>query len=421
MKKIGYILFLICALLVYSDVKADYSASISASSYTVTVGQNVTVTIFTQNLMGVYSVESSNPDVLIGYVQGDASIDSPNSFSKNIVFTAKAKGSATITFSPKMPAGLTDYDLLQKVNFSRTITINVVEKNSPKPIDVNRTYNKNNYLKSLSIDGYTLEPAFNKDTLEYSLNLLPGTENINISASVEESTSSVKGVGEINVSEGINTINVVVTAENGNERTYVIKASVDEKDPIEVVINNKKYRVIKKRELIGSKENFDETIVKINNFDIPGLYNAVTKVVLVGLKDEDGNIDLYSYNSKNGEYREYNELKFDLMNLYIQRPSNSKYEEATIKINGKEVIAYKINNIKDYYLLYATNVTTGNTGYYLYDVKENSVQRYSTHLLDSITKEKDKYFALVIVLSCVCFLCMLFLLIEVNIDNKRSE
>ena len=57
----------------------------------------------------------------------------------------------------------------------------------------------------------------------------------------------------------------------------------------------------------------------------------------------------------------------------------------------------------------------------LYDKLENSVQRYDTLLLNKVTKEKDKYLALVLVLSCVCFLTMLFLLIEVNRDNKRKN
>ena len=39
-------------------------------------------------------------------------------------------------------------------------------------------------------------------------------------------------------------------------------------------------------------------------------------------------------------------------------------------------------------------------------------------MLDKLTKEKDKYLSLVLVLSSVCFLTMLFLLIQVNRENK---
>ena len=57
---------------------------------------------------------------------------------------------------------------------------------------------------------------------------------------------------------------------------------------------------------------------------------------------------------------------------------------------------------------------TGYEGYYLYDSKENSVQRYDTTILDNVTNTKDKYFSMILVLSSVCFLMMLFLLIQVN-------
>ena len=149
------------------------------------------------------------------------------------------------------------------------------------------------------------------------------------------------------------------------------------------------------------------------------MYNSVTKVTLIGLKDEEGNINLFSYDTKTGKYKTYKEFTFDLMNLYIHHTKDTKYKKANIKINDIDVTAYKLEGIDDYYLVYGTNTSTGYEGYYLYDIKENSIQRYDTTLLDKVTEEKDKYLTVVIVLSCVCFLTMLFLLIEVNKYNKK--
>ena len=108
------------------------------------------------------------------------------------------------------------------------------------------------------------------------------------------------------------------------------------------------------------------------------------------------------------------------MNLYIHPTDESEYEKMDVTINGINTIGYKLDNIDDYYLIYATNTTTGYEGYYLYDMKENSVQRYDVTLLENLTQTKDKFFSIVLVLSCVCFLSMLFLLIEVNRDHKRE-
>jgi len=86
-----------------------------------------------------------------------------------------------------------------------------------------------------------------------------------------------------------------------------------------------------------------------------------------------------------------------------------------LKLNSE---AFEATKMLAKNLVYGTNTTTGYEGYYLYDIKENSIQRYDTALLDKVTAEKDKYLTMVIVLSCVCFLSMLFLLIEVNKYNK---
>lgn len=419
MKKVKLIMLIVILMLFSTKVYAkDADANITASSTTVTLGSDVEIRVSTYKLWGTYSISTSNTNILGGGCQDSIGDDIA---TVKCTFSTKNTGTAVVTFGPNGKNNLANPDNGQLFNETRSITINVVKKYVPPAIDVNPTYNKNNYLKSLSIEGYELDKSFDKDTLEYNVTLNPGTDKINVSAEVEDSTAKTKGTGEISVSEGINTIEIVVTAENGNERTYKILASVEEKDPIEVEINNEKYRVVKNKDLIGTKDGYNETTVKIKDFDIPALYNEVTKVTLIGLKDKEGNIKLYSYDSSNGEYSEYKEFKFDLMQLYIHENKKSKYNKVNIKINDVDVLAYELEGIKDYYLLYATNTSTGYTGYYMYDVKENSVQRYNTFMLDKLTKEKDKYLSIILVLSSVCFLTMLFLLIEVNRDSKRDE
>ena len=401
--------------------------SISATPSTVKVGDTVKVVVHFNSYESGLCFSSDNEKVL----SSPSCVEWVQDSSYVTYFTAKSVGKATIYV--KTTNGTTmDPNNEQDRDFTRSVKIVVVPNSSgqtnvdSKPsndnrIDINKTYSKNNYLKSLEIEGYELNPGFNKDTLEYSVTLSPGTEKIKVTGALEDSKASVKGLGEINVTEGVNTINVVVTAENGNERTYKLVVSVEEKDPIDITINNKKYRVIKKREVLGSKNGYDSVDIKINNIQIPALYNEVTGVTLVGLKDEKGTISLFSYDSSTGEYSEYKEFTFDLMNLYVHENKNSKYEKIIIKLNGEDITAYKIPSLDDYYLIYGTNTTTGYEGYYLYDKKENSIQRYDTNLLDKLTGEKNKYLNVVLVLSSVCFLTMLFLLVEVNRDNKREK
>ena len=413
MKKLYIYIFITIMFFSFSSIVTAYNLLINGEK-NVTVGKKVSITVTADGLTGRTYISSSNPSVL----SGDGCDEWLENNNHTCVFTANSVGTATITATIKNPSDDEGNDLS---DISRSITITVTNKNTPSQIEVNRTYSKNNYLKSLDIEGYDLTPAFNRETLEYSVTLTPGTEKINVIATKEDTTARIKGSGEVDVTEGINTIEILVTAENGNERTYIIKASVEEKDPIEVKIDNENYRVVKKQDLLGVKDGYTSAVVQINSVDVPALYNDVTKVTLVGLKDKNGNIHLYSYDSSNGNYSEYKEITFDLMNLYIKEKQDSKYKKTIVRINDIDVPAYEINGTSDYCLIYATNTATGNEGYYLYDKKENSVQRYNTELLEKINNEKDKYFAIIIVLSCVCFLSMLFLLIEVNRDSKREN
>ena len=418
MKKYVIQMFVLITIIYLPKVYAG-NVTISANKTSVKVSSKVTISINITNLSGRFKVVSSNPAVLAGGESGwcDNNI-CENGMSTTIIFDALTPGTSVVSVVPIDVSDNTGdgYEFTE----TRSIPITVIEKSASSQIDVNKTYSKNNYLKSLSVDGYELTPAFDKDTLEYSVELNPGTESVNIVAVKEDESASIKGTGETSVSEGINTVEVTVTAENGNERIYIIKMNVEEKDPIDVKVNGKNYRVVKKKELIEKIDNYEEVDVNINNITVPGLYNDVTKVTLIGLKDSDGNIKYFSYNSGTGEYKEYNEFKFDVMNLYITEPKKSKYEKTKLTINEIEVPAYKVDGVDDYYLIYATNTSTGYKGYYLYDKKENSVQRYDSKLLDKTMQEKDKYFNVVLVLSCVCFLSMLFLLIEVNRENKRE-
>lgn len=411
MRNLKYLFISVIIIMCFGITKIS-AFSISGGP-SVTVGQSVAVKVEAMGLTGKFNIISSNNNVLAGGKEAEW-IENE---TITVYFTAKSVGSAVITVNA---IDVSDADG-NEFTGSRSVTITVRAKDTPPAIDVNPTYSSNNYLKSLSIDGYELTPNFDKNTLEYSLKPSPGTEKIKVNATAEHNRANIKGIGEISVTEGVNTINVIVTAENGNERTYKITVTVDEKDPIEVKIDDNSYTVIKKRDLLEKRDGYTETTVNINGFEVPALYNEITNVTLIGLKDSLGNIELFSYDSKTGKYSQYKEIKFDMMNLYIHQDKESKYEKTTIKINNEETTVYKIDEMDDYYLIYATNTVTGYEGYYLYDIKENSVQRYNTDMINRLTKEKDKYLSIVLVLSFVCFLTMFFLLIEINRDNKRKK
>ena len=116
------------------------------------------------------------------------------------------------------------------------ITLPVVAENGDiksYTINVVKVYPKstNNYLSKLEIEGYEIE--FNKDTLEYSIKVSSDVETLDITAVAEDASARVNIYGNSNFKEGENKVTVVVTAEDGSERTYTI--TVDKEAKKEVV------------------------------------------------------------------------------------------------------------------------------------------------------------------------------------------
>ncbi len=82
---------------------------------------------------------------------------------------------------------------------------------------------KNNNLKSLAIDKGTIE--FNKNTTSYLVKLEHEINEITITASVEDAKARISGTGTKTLKDYVNEFKIVVTAENGSTKTYVVKVA----------------------------------------------------------------------------------------------------------------------------------------------------------------------------------------------------
>ena len=80
----------------------------------------------------------------------------------------------------------------------------------------------NDKLAALGVDGYSLTPTFTKDTTSYDLIVDNSVASVNVAAQTVDSTAAISGTGSAALSVGTNTVNVVVTAQNGDTKTYTI-------------------------------------------------------------------------------------------------------------------------------------------------------------------------------------------------------
>lgn len=97
-----------------------------------------------------------------------------------------------------------------------------------------------NYLKSLSVEGYELSPEFNRQQDTYTIYVKDDSVNtFNVLAEPDNETAKIEGIGNVTVSAEQRIINIKVTAENGDLKVYTIKVeNEDTKKSEQISYNN---------------------------------------------------------------------------------------------------------------------------------------------------------------------------------------
>jgi len=411
MKKILILIFIITGIF-YINIDKTYAYGASVSTQNIYVGDNVTLYFESSGMYGQIIGYSNNTGILNG---GDIRfIEKYSNATAAFNFTGINAGTTTLCVGPYAEDAWNNED--NEFTDTQCILVNVYNRPTPQPIDINITYSDNNFLSSLKINDQTITPEFNKDTLEYNVELDYTIDKIHIEANPEDSKSRVVGAGDIEVNEGNNEIKITVIAENGNERTYTINAKVLELNPIVVQIDNKDYHIVKKESLIEDIEGFTKTTIKMNDEDIPVLVNEKTNYTLIGLRDEKGTVNMFVYDKKEESYTPYIEINTNGLRINYLENNDVDYEKEELEINDKKIIAYKKEGLS-YYLIYGTNIETGKTNWYTYDKEEKTLQKYNEKDYKIENKIENK--RIIIILSSLIFIMTFFLLILCIKYKKR--
>ena len=432
MRKIKVILMSLFCLLVIPKTVFAASGKINVSgTSTVVVGNNVTVTVTLSSSTLIGSWEMSlNYDK--NYLQLRSATSESNGIrmaastatgvkSKSYTFTFKTlkKGSTSVSVGGYLAYAYADLSEISLSSNSKKI--NIITQ-----AELEASYSKNNNLASLGVEGFTLTPEFNANTLEYSVTVPEDTKNVNITGTVQDKKASITGVGVHDVNQGNNKFLVTVKAENGSEKTYTINVDVKDENPIEVTVGDKKYTVVKIKENLPIASLYNEYSIKINEFDIPAYKNDYTGLVLVGLKDTDGNISLFIYDDENNSYKEYNELKSSQITIYPLKPEENieGYKKGNVKIQDIDVEGFYLNEDSDFFVIYGVNVETGDKGFYMYDKKMQTLIKYNDEL-SSLLSEKIKLYTYIIIgfisLSVVMLIIIIVLVCKKGKKKKRGK
>ena len=451
MKKL-YIFFtiLIMIMLTPQIVFGAGSASISAPS-SVESSSNVTIKVTLSNV-AAWNIKIKTSGATDGATKSyaDATEDAENT-TKTFSVTCNSKGTGTITVT--VTGDITSADGANKdISLTKTITVKEKQVNNStnnstsqptnppasgteskpnKPSTGGKTSNTQTAggqtqkgqtvnenvekeaearLAELSVLDYEISPAFNKDIQEYFVEVPLTQENVKIDAKTLGSKAQIKGTGNYDVKEGNNVFEIVVTAENGETKTYKLNVAVIDKNPITVIIKQKQYTVVKHVKLLQKPKLYEETTIKINDIEVPAFRNETNKLIIVGIKDENSQILYATYND--GKYEIYTEITSKNLLLYITEGNLDGYKKISVTINEQQYSAYEIND--RFVFVYAMNVNNGEYGYYKYDKRDETFQYYE------IDKTEQKDVNVFAVISVILGILLAISVIVQIVINKRK-
>lgn len=125
----------------------------------------------------------------------------------------------------------------------RNYILTVTREGAPVPLS------SDNNLKGLGISGYQISPAFNKNTLEYSVTIPYEASEVIVNAEKNDSKATVNINGNTGLQVGNNVVEVTVIAEDGTPKTYKINVTREEK--IEVPVEKDKDATLSKLNVSG--------------------------------------------------------------------------------------------------------------------------------------------------------------------------
>ena len=383
------------------------SYNFKVSSGSITNGNKVTASV-TVSGAASWQIKISSSGNTNGCTQkwADATGDAKNT-TKTFSTTCKASSTGVINF--QLEGNVTD-EAGNTINLSGNKTVTVKEKAPDSKI---------NTLSSLKVDGYELSPVFDSEVLEYSVVVPPKTTKINISATKKDSTSTVSGTGEFDVTEGDNQFKIDVKAQNGDLRTYTINVSVTDENPIKVNVDNEEYTILKTSRNLEIPSLYNETTCTIEEETVPCFINENTSITLVALKNNLGVTNFFIY--EDNKYTKYYELVSD--NLIIMPTNNSlnlkSYVEKEITINDNKIKAYQYKKLdNDFFVFEGRNLEDNSIHTYLYNKSDNTYTLFDNDLYNSLYKD---YMFFIYILGGAAGIIILSLITIMILSSKNRK
>ena len=402
----------------FIDSKAeDASVVIALSSSSVSIGQNVSVTVSVSgSTVSQYTIYLTYDASVLQFVSGSGAAQANGSGgtitlcggtgSTTLTFTAVGNGNCYVSTSGTEVYDI-DYNQLSISHAGANVTVATEEPTTEAPTTeapsndepttqaptteapsddetTEEQKSANCNLVSLQVSPGELEPEFSYDVTSYTVNLEEDQTSIIVSAETEDSNASTNVTGADELKPGSNIVKVIVTAENGAVKIYTLNVIVgDEAGVAKATIDGTEYTFITDVLGLSVPEGYSSTTMQYKDWEVLAFESPNKKIVLVCLQDENLKNYWYIYRAETDEFIPYNEYspnynRYIIMSVPDDVTVPATFTPEEITINGKKVSAFKSSSItdSDIYVVYAMNIDA-EEGFYLYDMAEGTFLRYS--------------------------------------------
>ena len=230
----------------------------------------------------------------------------------------------------------------------------------------------NSSLDSLSVEGTNVE--FNYEKLNYDL--IINSDKTNITATASSSTSKVEGTGEKKLAYGKNEFKIIVTAENGSERTYILNITrYDTNNTLKSIkINGEEVKINDNKEITFTTK-LDKIKIEVNaNSDrVKSITGTGEKNIVYGANEFE-----IIVTAENGDIRTYK--------LVVNRLSDNRLSKLTI--NGKDIDLK--DNIYSYDFEVDSDIDKVKIDAKLQDKKNKFVDGYGPRTINNLESNKTK-------------------------------
>lgn len=414
------ILTLLMGLMGALPVSAAGSVSMWVGSTNVTINDSVTVTIvYNGGGEGIGSLDakfSYNTDTF-EYIsctgataQGGAGVVTISYFSMeetpskeltiSLKFKATKPGAADFKLTTE---GLYSDDSDLMVNDVKTIAVTASEP----------SLSDNANLKSLVPSRGTLTPKFSPDVTDYTISVSNSVESLSLSATTEDADAKTTISGKNALQVGKNTRTITVTAPNGNIKKYTVvinraaapttttnpsdttiptttAPTLPLEDALEVTVNGKKLTILDTQAPVDLPDGFVWDNLTINRVEVPAAIHRESGMTLLYLtsaeKVDDG---FYIYDVEADTFTRYRRLsvagrEYLIFDLPADSSAPAGTTGTTLIYGDTYVSAYTYEDaaLADFYIVWAAPLN-GEAGWYTYDKKEGTLQRYCATPMDN--------------------------------------